>query len=106
MKAINHTPRVEAALDVAAYDAAKAELAASDGETLTSEEMKALLGAATPLAFWRGKRGLTQAQLARAADISQSYVAGLESGARRGEPALFKRLAAALRVRMEDIVGD
>ena len=62
------------------------------------------LAAPTPLAFWREKRGLTQKDLGTAAGIGQSYVAALEQGARKGDPALFKRLASALRVRMEDIV--
>ncbi len=98
--------RIEDALDAAAYDEAKARNAASGGENLSGEEMLALIDAPSPLAFWRGKRGLTQAELARAAGVSQSYVAGLESGARKGDPALFKRFAAALGVRMEDIVAD
>jgi DNA-binding XRE family transcriptional regulator len=98
--------RIEDALDSAAHDEAKARNAAGGGENLTQEEMLALLDAPSPLAFWRGKRGMTQVQLARAAEVSQSYVAGLESGARRGDPALFKRFAAVLRVRMEDIVAD
>lgn len=98
--------RIEDALDAGAYDEAKTKNAFGGGENLTQEEMLALLDAPSSLAFWRGKRGMTQVELARAADVSQSYVAGLESGARKGDPALFKRFAAALHVRMEDIVSD
>jgi DNA-binding XRE family transcriptional regulator len=98
--------RIEDAIDVLAWDEAKRRNAESGGENITSEEMRALLAAPSPLAFWRNKRGLTQVELAHAAGISQSYVAGLESGARKGDPALFKRLASALRVPMEDIVAD
>lgn len=94
--------RIEDALDIIAYDSAKANDAGA--ETLTSDERLALLDASSALAFWRRKRGLTQAELGRAAGVSQSYVAGLESRARKGDPSLFKRFAAALRVRMEDIV--
>ncbi len=54
----------------------------------------------------RGVGGLTQAALAAAVGISQSYLAGLEAGSRKGDPALFLRLARALSVRMEDIVSD
>ena len=73
---------------------------------LTPAEARALLNATTPLAFWRHKRALTQVELAEKAGISQSYLASLESGRRKGDPALFKRLATALSVAMEDIVED
>ena len=36
--------------------------------------------------------------------IGQSYSSSLEKGARKDDPALFKRLASALRVWMEDLV--
>jgi ribosome-binding protein aMBF1 (putative translation factor) len=75
-------------------------------ETLSLEETKKLLDAKTPLAFWRRKRGLTQAALAERAGISQSYLAGLEAANRKGDPPLIKRLSGALGVRMEDLVED
>ena len=92
------------ALDAAEAANAMAAIACGEMETLTGEEIVAGLAAPTPLAFWREKRGLTQKDLGTAAGIGQSYVAALEQGARKGDPALFKRLASALRVRMEDIV--
>jgi len=96
--------QIEDRLDVAAYDAAKAEIAAAGEANLASEEMKALLAAPTALAFWRAKRCMTQKALGQAVGIGQSYIAALENGARKGDPSLFKRLAVALNVRMEDIV--
>jgi hypothetical protein len=33
-------------------------------------------------------------------------MAELEAGKRKGDPALFRRLATSLRVRMEDLVPD
>ena len=83
----------------------KAAFACGEEERLTEAEVRRALDAATPLAFWREKRGLTQKALGAAVGIGQSYVAALERGDRRGDPALFKRLAAALRVRMEDLVA-
>ena len=70
------------------------------------DEVLCALDAATPLAFWREKRGMTQKALGAAAGVGQSYIASLESGARKGDPALFKRLAQALRVRIEDLIAD
>jgi DNA-binding XRE family transcriptional regulator len=75
-------------------------------ETLSLEEAEEMLGAKSPLAFWRKKRGLSQGALAKDAGISQSYLAGLEAGDRKGNPALIKRLAHALALRMEDLVED
>ena len=95
--------QIEDRLDVAAYDAAKAEIATAGEMTLDSEDMKALLAAPTALAFRRAKRGGTQTALGQAVGIGQSYVAALENGARKGDPSIFKRLAVALWVRMEDI---
>lgn len=94
------------ALDAAHLSRAMADVASGATEVLSADEVLAFLDAASPLAFWRGKRGLTQAALAEAAEISQSYLAGLEAKSRKGTPALFLRLARALAVRMEDIVPD
>lgn len=93
-------------LDAAEHARAMASVAAGTMETLTEDEVRAALAAPTPLAFWRSKRGMTQTALAEQAGISQSYVADIEAGRRKGAPALFLRLARALSVRMEDIVAD
>ncbi|MBV9136134.1 MAG: helix-turn-helix transcriptional regulator [Hyphomicrobiales bacterium] len=97
---------LEDAADATRHAAAIAKLKRGESETLTSKEMKALLAAPKPLAFWRRKRGLTQAALAKRGGISQSYLASLETGRRQGDPALIKRLAQALSLRMEDLVAD
>lgn len=88
------------------HERAMAEVASGALETLSDEEVAAALAATTPLAFWRNKRGLRQTALAEAVGISQSYLAGLEKGARKGDPALFLRLARALQVRVEDIIEE
>src|SRR3979409_111862 len=49
-------------------------------ETLSEAEMDELLAARTPLAFWRKKRGLTQTDLAKAADIAQGFLSVIERG--------------------------
>jgi DNA-binding XRE family transcriptional regulator len=94
------------ALDAAAHESTRAAVARGEQEMLTVEELLAALDAPTPLALWRGKRGLTQKRLGEAVGASQSYIADLESNRRKGDAALVKRLAQALRVRMEDIVVD
>jgi DNA-binding XRE family transcriptional regulator len=93
-------------LDVLSHVETMAAIGRGEQELLSAEEVRAALMAATPLAFWRGKRELTQKALASSVGISQSYMAELESGKRKGDPALFRRLAKRLTVRMEDLVPD
>lgn len=134
LKAMAHISDEQDDDDVALYDARKAELVSGQDfrlsnyealigaidatqalagagaiarrelETLTSDEVSALIDATTPLAFWRVKRGHTQAELATAIGISQSYVAALESGVRKGDPELFLRLSQALNVPLEHLI--
>ena len=88
-------------------DLAKAIAARPAGEeTLSQDEALAFAEAPTPLHFWRRKRELTQSELGKRVGISQNYIAGLEAGDRKGDPALFKKLAAALNVKMEMLVSD
>lgn len=94
------------ALDAAQAKAAADAVARGALETLDPQEIAAFLQASTPLAFWRARRRLTQSALAKRVGISQAYVASLESGARKGDPALFLRLAKALNVPMEALVVD
>ena len=94
------------ALDAALHASTMASVARGEQEMLTREETLAALDAPTPLAFWRGKRGVTQKRLGHAVGVSQSYVADLEAGRRKGDATLVKRLAKALRVRMEDLVVE
>jgi DNA-binding XRE family transcriptional regulator len=83
---------------------ASARLAAGATELLTEEQVAEYLAAPTPLAFWRRHRGLTQAELAAKADISQPYLAQIEAGTRTGTVDVLARLAKALRLRIDDLV--
>ncbi len=73
---------------------------------LSEAEVDAYLAAPTPLAFWRKQRGLTQAALAEQLGVSQPYLAQIERGQRGGDVRLYSKLAAALKVRIEDLVPD
>src|SRR5688572_13972 len=63
-----------------------------------ADEMRELLAAASPLAFWRRKRGLTQAALSQTAGITQNYLSDLETGRREGSPSQWLKIARALDV--------
>jgi ribosome-binding protein aMBF1 (putative translation factor) len=90
-----------------ATDAAVARKAINrNEETLSEAEMDELLAARTPLAFWRKKRGLTQADLARAAGIAQGFLSEIESGLKTGDVTVLQRIAAALEISLLDLVPD
>jgi ribosome-binding protein aMBF1 (putative translation factor) len=90
-----------------ATDAAVAKKAINrNEETLSEAEMDELLAARTPLAFWRKKRGLTQADLARAAGIAQGFLSEIESGLKTGDVTVLQRIAAALEISLLDLVPD
>jgi DNA-binding XRE family transcriptional regulator len=95
--------RIEDMLDAAAYDVAKA---ADTGESFDADDAAKALAAPTPLAFWRAKRGLNLEQLAARVGIQPEDARNLESGRRQADLGLFKKLAAALRVRIEDLAAD
>jgi ribosome-binding protein aMBF1 (putative translation factor) len=75
-------------------------------EMLSEAEMDELLAARTPLAFWRKKRGLTQTDLAKAADIAQGFLSEIESGLKTGDVTVLQRLAHALEISLLELVPD
>lgn len=89
--------------DALAAANAMADYRAGREETLTLEEVDALLAAPTPLAFWRAKRGLTQVALAKAAKTTQPHIADLESGKHGGSLEIMARIAKALKLKLDDL---
>ena len=67
-------------------------------------EMVKRLCAENPLWVWREYRGFSMEQLAAVAGISSIYLSDLEQGRRALSPAVLKRLAALLRVDVDDII--
>jgi DNA-binding XRE family transcriptional regulator len=70
---------------------------------LTLTETRDLLTAPTPLAFWRVKRGFTQAALAQAARTTQPHIADLESGKHGGSLEIMTRIAKALNISVDSL---
>jgi len=94
----------EDAYDSLVAERAFAELEGGGVELISHADVAALLAAPSPLSFWRKRRGLTQAALAKTTNTSQAYLAQIERGTRRGDVALYQRLAEALRVDIEDLL--
>jgi DNA-binding XRE family transcriptional regulator len=73
-------------------------------ESITLAEMRVLLDAPTPLAFWRAKRGMTQASLAEAAGLTGADIEAIESGSVAVAPEVMAKIAAVLRVRDDELL--
>ena len=84
--------------DVAAYDAAVAELANGGASPLPAELSALLLKYKSRLAAARRWRGMTQADLAAKVGVGQGYLSDLETKRRKGLASTVERLAAALNV--------
>lgn len=92
----------EAMRDIQAYDAALAD----SGEAIPHEMMRRLIEGESPIRVWREHRGLTQTLLADHAGIDKTYLSQLESGRKSGSVAVIRRLARALSVDIDDLVGE
>ena len=99
---------VEASEDAADAKTARHVLKqiASGAETVLSEsDVDEFLKAKTPLAFWRMKRAMTQANLAKATGIAQGFLSEIESGQKPGTPATLKKIAEAINIKIDDLVS-
>ena len=94
---------LEDADDSAAIDRAWADDAA--GGTVPGEVVKAILDGRAPVRVWRKHRGFTLAELAGMVGVSKGYLSQIENGHKSGTIALFRRLAGALNVSMDQLVG-
>jgi hypothetical protein len=63
-----------------------------------------LLAGENPIRVWREHRGMSLISLAEAAKLGKGYLSQLERGARQGPVATMQRLAAALRVDLDELV--
>jgi transcriptional regulator with XRE-family HTH domain len=76
----------------------------SDGKGPVGEPEPALRGGGLPLPglrHWRERRGISQAELARRADLSSDYLFKIESGRRACRPEAAELLADLLGVGLE-----
>lgn len=102
---------IEDAEDIASVSARRAREAAIGRDAvrrdyLTGDELRRLLGWESPLKVWREKRGQSQRDLARAAGVSPSYLAEIETGRKPGSAEALLNLARVLEVPMERLVGS
>jgi DNA-binding XRE family transcriptional regulator len=97
----------ESLIDARDHAIAMREIEAGAVPTVPDSAVDDYLAAPTPLAFWRRHHGLTQAELADAAAVTQPYIARLESGQKTSAGIrIYARMAKRLQVRIEDLVVD
>ena len=94
----------EMAEDVLAYDEAKRRLAAGEEEFVPSAMVDRILAGENLVRVWREHRGLTVSALAEMAGIAQPYLSQIETGKREGTLQTMKKIAGALRVKLDDLV--
>lgn len=84
--------------------ALEAEARRDNGEEyLPAEMIDRLLAGETPLRVWRKHRGMTLETLSRKADISIQYLSEIERGIRVGTIKVWRALADALGLDVDDI---
>ena len=94
---------LEDAADVAAIGRAWDEDAV--GETVPGEVVNTILDGASALRAWRLYRGLTVEVLAERIGVSKGYVSQIEHRRKPGTLGVFRRLADALGVSIDDLAG-
>ena len=89
--------------DVAAYDEAKRRIAEGDDLRVPSEFVDRLIDGENPIRVWRDFRGMTSKDLAKAIGISAAYLSEIETGKKEGSLSVFRNIAKALRVDIDDL---
>lgn len=90
--------------DLEAFDRAQAALAAGDDELIPAEFAERLFDGESPLRVYRALRGLTQQVLADMSGVNRVQIADIEAGRNTGSVETVRKLAAALKVSIDDLV--
>lgn len=94
----------EDAADSAAIARFEQLLAAGEEEFVPSAMVDRILAGENLVRVWREHRGLTVSALAEMAGIAQPYLSQIETGKREGTLQTMKKIAGALRVKLDDLV--
>jgi DNA-binding XRE family transcriptional regulator len=89
--------------DMKAYDSAKRRLKRGEDELIPLEIVERRVEGENAVKIWREYRGLTQENLAKASNVSRSMIAAIEASRKKGGIGTLKKLAAALRVDLDNL---
>jgi len=90
--------------EVSDFDDALA-LTIQEDEFVPSSVIDRLVDGDPPLRVWREHRGLTLEELARRVAVSRGYLSQIEHRKKGGTVDLFVKLAKALQVSVDELVG-
>jgi transcriptional regulator with XRE-family HTH domain len=96
--------RDENAADAARANNILADIESGNETLLTSAQADQLLGAKTPLAFWRKHRGMTQEALSKSIGVAQGFVSEIENGTKTGDVQTLANMARVLTISLDDLV--
>lgn len=77
-----------------------------DEERFPHALVKELINSHLPLPVWRKYRGFSQQELAEMSGVSQAYITQIESGKKEGSVRTLRKLAGALSISLDDLVGN
>jgi DNA-binding XRE family transcriptional regulator len=92
------------AIDIAAIESFKQELADGTEELVPAEFVHRLLDGENPIRVWREYRDMQAKELAAAADITGGYLSEIESGQKQPSVATLQAIAKALKVTVDDLL--
>src|SRR5438552_18440936 len=95
----------EMAADVAAFDEFDRKLASGEEELIPAEIVDRILAGENRVRVWREHRGLTVKALADKAGVTAAYLSQVETGKRDGTLGTSRKLAGALGVTRDELVG-
>ena len=75
-------------------------------EYIPAELVYAIMDGENPLRAWRKYRGMSLEQLAEISGTSKSLLSLVENGKAQGKPLMWRQLAEALNVSIEDILPE
>ncbi|XYD11570.1 helix-turn-helix transcriptional regulator [Methylobacterium sp. NMS12] len=79
--------------------------AAGEEELVPAAVVDRLLSGENRVRVWREHRRMKAGALAEAASIGQAYLSQIETGKREGTVETYRKIAEALRISLDDLLG-
>ncbi len=92
--------------DIMAADEMQRKLDTGEEEYIPAEMVDRLIAGESPLKVWRQYRGLSGAELAAQVGTTDASISRIENGAQNPPAAIWRKLATALKVDIDDIIPD
>jgi len=103
--ALRNKDAAEEMREIVEASLARGRIERGEEETYPAALVARLVAGENPVRAFRSWRGLSAGELARKSGISAPYLSGIETGGKAGSVSVLKKIAAALGVDLEDLVG-